>query len=194
MGQPARRLATHADLWDVPDTMVGEILAGELQMLPRPLPRHAFAQSSLSGEISSPFQKGRGGPGGWIFLCEPELHLRDDVLVPDLAGWRRERLPAVPESAALDLAPDWVCEILSPRTEALDRGLKAQIYAREGVRWYWLLNPRTHTLEVWRLEQGRWLVLDFHQGDAAIRAEPFDAVPIELGALWAPGPESPLEP
>ena len=100
MGQPARRLATHADLWDVPDTMVGEILAGELQMLPRPLPRHAFALRSLSGEISSPFQKGRGGPGGWIFLCEPELHLRDEVLVPDLAGWRRERLPAVPESAS----------------------------------------------------------------------------------------------
>ncbi len=181
----ARRLATFDDLLRVPDGTNGEILAGELVLSPRPAPRLSFAHASLLDEVVGPFQKGRGGPGGWVFLTEPELHLGDDALVPDIAGWRRERLPRWPKGAALTLAPDWVCEILSPRTEAHDRGEKARIYAREGVGWCWLINPTLRTLDIRRLEGGRWVVLDLFHGDGEVRAEPFDAVPLALGELWS---------
>lgn len=191
MGLPARRVVTADDLWDVPDGMIGEILAGELVVSPRPAPRHSFAQASLDYEVTGPFQRGRGGPGGWVFLTEPELHLSGEVLVPDLAGWRKERLPTLSDEAALTVPPDWVCEILSPRTEARDRGAKARSYAREGVGHYWLVNPGLRTLEVWRLEGGRWVVVDLFQGTVEIRVEPFEAAPIALGELWAPDAEAP---
>lgn len=191
MGLPARRSVTADDLWDVPEGMVGEILAGELVVSPRPAPRHSFAQANLDYEVTGPFQRGRGGPGGWVFLTEPELHLSGEVLVPDLAGWRRERLPALSDDSALMVSPDWVCEILSPRTEARDRGAKARSYAREGVSHYWLVNPSLRTLEVWRLEGGRWVVVDLFQGAVEVRVEPFEAAPIALGELWAPEGEAP---
>lgn len=190
MGLPARRTITYADLWSVPETCVGEIIAGELVVSPRPAPPHAFAQLGLGAELKGPFQKGRGGPGGWLILPEPELHLSGEALVPDLAGWREDRSPRF-DKAAIEIAPDWICEILSPRTEAKDRGTKARSYAREGVSHYWLINPRTRTLEVWRLEGGRWVVLDLFEGGALVQAEPFDAVPLDLGELWrgpAPNP------
>ncbi|HEY5569545.1 MAG TPA: Uma2 family endonuclease [Gammaproteobacteria bacterium] len=176
--------ATYEDLRAVPEHLVAEIFDGELYATPRPAPPHAHAASVLGGELSGPFHRGRGGPGGWWILDEPELHLGTDVLVPDLAGWRRERLPALPTTPYFALAPDWVCEILSPSTETIDRAKKLAIYAREGIRHAWLVNPASQTLEVLRLESQRWAVLAIHEGTATVRAEPFDAIELELAALW----------
>ena len=130
---PARPRATYDDLLAIPDHLVAEILDGELHATPRPAIPHAVASSSLGVEIGGPFGTGRGGPGGWWILIEPEIHLAADVVVPDLAGWRRAKLPEMPRTAFLELAPDWVCEIVWPSTERIDRGKKLPIYAREGV-------------------------------------------------------------
>jgi Uma2 family endonuclease len=128
---------------------------------------------------------GRGGPGGWWILDEPELHLDDDVLVPDLAGWRRTRLPTIPETAFFTLAPDWICEVLSPGTARLDRQKKLVVYAREGVRHAWLLDPLQRTLEILRLERGHWVIVGIHADQDEIRAEPFEATSLELARMWA---------
>jgi Uma2 family endonuclease len=177
--------ATYADLCAVPENFVAEILGGELYAFPRPSLPHAHTASVLGGELSGPFHRGRNGPGGWLLLDEPELHLGNDVLVPDMAGWRRERLPALPEAAHLSLAPDWLCEVLSPSTETIDRTKKLKIYAREGVVHVWLLNPVLQALEVLHLEGGRWSLHAMHEGSPVVRVEPFEAIELELGALWA---------
>ncbi len=181
---PVRRPATYDDLLAVPDHLVAEILDGELHTSPRPAPRHAVANSGLGADLGGPFDRGRGGPGGWWILDEPELHLGDDVVVPDLAGWRRTRLPEMPGEAFFTLAPDWVCETLSPSTERIDRGKKLSIYARAKVAHLWLLNPIAETLEAYRLQHEHWLLLVTHAGDVAARIEPFDAVGLELWRLW----------
>lgn len=185
MTNPLKKDATYADLCAVPENFVAEILEGELYAFPRPALPHAHAASVLGGEIMGPFHRGRHGPGGWLILNEPELHLGADVLVPDIAGWRRERLPTLPAAAHLTLAPDWLCEVLSPGTETVDRVKKLRIYAREGVAHVWLINPLLQTLEVLRLESQRWSLVATHEADAKVRAEPFDAIEIELAALWA---------
>lgn len=184
MVDPARRSATYDDILALPEHVTGEILDGELVVRPRPAAPHAIAASVLGGELGPPFFGGRGGPGGWVILDEPELHLRADVLVPDLAGWRRERMPVILEAAAFELAPDWVCEILSPRTGRIDRVKKRPIYARERVRHLWLIDPQERTLEVFRLEGELYAVVATYEGDAPVRVEPFDAIELELGALW----------
>ena len=176
--------ATLADLAAVPDDKIAQILDGELIVQPRPSMPHARASSVLGGELMGPFDRGRGGPGGWILLDEPELHLGGDVLVPDLAGWRRERLPELPETAFLTVAPDWVCEVLSPGTAAIDRVKKLRIYARERVAWYWLLDPQSKTLEILRWAEGSYLVEATHDGEAAVRAPPFDAIELDLPGLF----------
>jgi len=183
------RRATYDDLAKLPDRVVGEILDGELHVSPRPAVLHSLASSTLGSELVAPFQRGRGGPGGWWILDEPELHLGEDVVVPDLAGWRRERLPQLPVSPSLSLAPDWVCEILSPATERIDRVHKLPIYAREGVGHAWLINPEARTLEVYRRSGDAWLLVTSHEEDDVVRAEPFDAVALELKALWDAGQE-----
>src|SRR5262245_33234831 len=144
--------ATYADLYDVPDNFVAEMFDGDLYASPRPAAPHAHAASVLGSEITGPFHRGRNGPGGWVILHEPELHFGNDVLVPDLAGWRRERMPEVPDVPYFTLAPDWVCEVLSPSTETLDRRKKLRIYARENVAHVWLVDPLRQTLEVLSLE------------------------------------------
>ena len=166
------------------DNLVAEIVDGELHVTPRPALRHALAGSSLGDELVSPFQKGRGGPGGWWILFKPELHLASDILVPDLAGWRRQRLQAVPDEAFLTLPPDWVAEILSPSTARLDRVQKLTIYARERIPHAWLLDPATEVLEVLVLEQGRWVVHATFGANEAVRAVPFDAIEIDLAQVW----------
>src|SRR5271165_3737801 len=180
MGQPAKRRATYEDLAAVPRHLVAEILDGVLVTQPRPASRHALAASVLGVELGAPFHRGKGGPGGWVLLDEPELHLHGDVLVPDLAGWRRERMPEVPDAAAFDLAPDWACEVLSLSTAATDRAGKLPIFAREGVGHVWLVDPIARTLEVCRLERGHWLLVGTWRDDAKVRVEPFDAIELEL--------------
>jgi Uma2 family endonuclease len=149
---PVHRPATYDDLLALPEHVVGEIIDGELHVSPRPAPRHAHAKSVLGGELGPPFHGGRGGPGGWWILDEPELHLREDVLVPDLAGWRRSRMASLPETAYFPFAPDWACEVLSPTTTRLDRSKKLRVSARERVGHAWLIDPAARTLEILRLE------------------------------------------
>lgn len=186
MGHPQRttRPATYEDLLKVPDHLVAEIVGGELHATPRPAPRHAAASSGLDGALHGPFDRGRGGPGGWRILFEPELHLGPDILVPDLAGWRRERLPALPETAYFAIAPDWICEVVSPSTAAFDRVQKLAVYAREQVRHAWLVDPLAQTLEVLRLEGSRWLIVGTWAGTSSVRGEPFDALEWDLTLLW----------
>jgi Uma2 family endonuclease len=176
--------ATYDDLLAVPDHKVAEIVDGELFVSPRPASPHARTSSVLGVEIGAPFDRGRGGPGGWWVLDEPELHFGEDVLVPDLAAWRRERMTAVPNARFFTLVPDWVCEVASPSTEYLDRRRKRPIYAREGVGHLWIVNPLTRTLVIHRRIPEGWLVVATHGGDERVRAEPFDAIELDLAALW----------
>jgi Uma2 family endonuclease len=156
--------------------------------MPRPAPRHANAASVLGVELGGPFQRGRGGPGGWWILDEPELQLVElEPMVPDIAGWRVERMPELPETAYFSLAPDWVCEVLSKSTESIDRDEKLPLYATHGVQHVWFVDPLAKTLQVHaHPEDGRWREVRIYQGDARIRAAPFDAIELELGALWSP--------
>jgi Uma2 family endonuclease len=185
MADPAKRSATYQDLLDAPDNMVAEIVGGELRLSPRPGGPHTAAASRLTGVLVPPFDFGQGGPGGWIILAEPELHLGEDVVVPDLAGWRRDRLPAIPDAAFFTLPPDWICELLSPRTAVHDRVEKLPIYAASGISNLWLVDARQRTLEAFRLHGGRWLLVGVHRGDVRARVEPFDAIELDLALLWA---------
>jgi Uma2 family endonuclease len=168
----------------VPENFVAEILGGELYASPRPASPHARAAGKLAIKIGGPFEEGENGPGGWWFLPEPELHFGTDIVVPDIAGWRRERMPRIPNVAHFTLAPDWLCEVLSPSTQDIDRRKKLPIYAREGVSHVWLVDPLLQTLEVLRLESQRWSLVAGHEGDAIVRAEPFDAIELALRSLW----------
>lgn len=186
MAEAARRLVTYADIEAAPPSHVAEILAGELYTQPRPALPHALTSSALGVKLGDPFGFGRGGPGGWWILDEPELQLGGDVIVPDLAGWRRERLPRLPiEQAAMTMAPDWVCEVLSLRTEVIDRGVKMELYRRERVEHVWLVQPLAQTIEAYRLDAQGWLRFGVFQGKANARIAPFDAIELELEALWA---------
>jgi len=177
---------------DLPESKVGEIIDGELVVSPRPASRHALGSSAMGVEIAGRFQMGRGGPGGWWIVDEPELHFTSgDVLVPDLAGWRRERMPEFPDAPFFTLAPDWVCEVLSPSTEKVDRTRKLRIYAQEGVDHVWLLNPGTRSLETLRREdRDKWLLLGTYCDDALVRAEPFEAAELDLLVLWGESREA----
>ena len=180
--------ATYEDVLNAPDNKVAEILDGELILSPRPAPRHSVASSQLGAIIGSALHRRAGepgGPGGWWILDEPELHFGENVLVPDLAGWRRDRMPAIPDEAFFTLAPDWVCEVLSPSTERIDRGRKLRIYAEAGVAHAWLVQPSQRTLEVLRLRDGAWTIVGVWEDAAVVRAEPFEAIELELGRLWA---------
>lgn len=186
MGDPARRRATYEDVLAAPSNKVAELIDGVLHLHPRPAKPHAAAATALGEELGPPFKRGRGGPGGWILLFEPEVHLDGNVLVPDLGGWRRERMPFMTdEEAYFSIAPDWVCEVVSPSTGKIDRSEKLPIYAREGVAHAWIVDPLLHTLEVLRLHEGHWLITAVFKDDAKVRAEPFDAIELDLSILWA---------
>jgi Uma2 family endonuclease len=195
MGQPAEkpRRATYADLEAAPPNKVAELIGGVLHVMPRPAPRHARVGGALQGKLFDPFDDGKGGPGGWWILPEPELHFPDpdapgevEALVPDIAGWRRERMPELPETAYFELAPDWICEILSPSTEEIDREEKMPIYAREGVRHAWLVDPVKRTLETFSIIPGPgWERGPVHRDAARVRVVPFEAIELDLSVLWA---------
>ena len=183
---PAQRRATYDDLLKVPDILVAEILDGELFTSPRPATPHARASSVLRGALD-PFDRrigSLGEPGGWWILFEPELHLGADILVPDLAGWRRERMPVLQNVAYFELAPDWVCEVVSPSTARIDRVHKVPIYARESVSHLWLVDPLQQTLEVFRLEGRHWVLVNTHGGAETVRAEPFAALELKMSRWW----------
>src|SRR5262245_54151782 len=182
----ALRNATYEDLLQVPDNLIAEILDGELITSPRPASAHALATGAIHREIG-PFAHRPGGgvgPGGWWILFEPELHLGPDILVPDLAGWRRERMPVLRDVPYFELAPDWVCEVLSTSTARVDRVRKKPIYAREGVSHLWLVDPIARTLEVYRLDSGRWIDVGAYGSTKLVRAEPFADVEMDMSQWW----------
>ena len=186
--KPARRAATYEELLAVPEPLVAEILFGKLVTHPRPAPRHVRVASRLEMILGPPFDLGDDGPGGWVFFGEPELHLSDHIVVPDLAAWRRERLADFPDTAWFEVAPDWVCEVLSPSTESYDRGDKRLIYAEAGVDHVWHINPLLKMLEVYELRDGKWLLLDVFRDDAQVAAAPFVEFSFSLSLLWTLAP------
>ncbi len=183
------------ELWEallhVPEGKVGEIVDGEIVEVQRPDYPHIAATSDLGGLLCAWFRFGIGGPGGWVILDEPRISFGDELRVPDLAGWRRERFSA-PRTGPLAVIPDWICEGLSPSTARSDRTEKLPLYARHGVRQVWLLDALVQTLEVYRLDAGRWVLVGSYGGDAKVRADPFDAVELDLALIW--GPPQPPEP
>lgn len=184
MAIPKSRPASYADIEALAPNIVGEIAFGVLHTHPRPAPRHAVAAGAIGAELGYPFQRGRGGPGGWIFMVEPELHLGPHVLVPDIAGWRRERLPQLPNTAFLETPPDWVCEVLSPATQRFDRTDKLAIYAAFGVGQCWYVDPIAQTLEVFALTDGKWLIAATFKDADPVTAPPFEAHTFDLNVLW----------
>jgi Uma2 family endonuclease len=181
--------ATYDDLVRLPENVIGELIDGELYASPRPGGPHALFTSVLGMLIGSKYHLGINGPGGWWILFEPELHLGPDTLVPDLAGWRRERMPAIPDGHGFSIVPDWVCETLSGSTERIDRQKKLPVYARHGVPYVWLSNPKQKTVEVLELVDGRWTILGTYAGNDALAAEPFPLAEIDLPLIWGPTPE-----
>ena len=185
--KPAPRRVTYDDILNAPEHVVAEIVDGELYTSPRPASPHALAASVIGSDLLGPFQRAPGdpaGPGGWWILDEPELHLGADVIVPDLAGWRREHMPQLANVSYFTQSPDWICEVVSPTTGRLDRVRKMRIYAREHVAHAWLVDPLQKTLEVYRLEDGRWIVAGTYGGDEQVRAEPFEAIELQLVRWW----------
>lgn len=183
------RPATYEDVLAAPENMIAEVVDGELHLQPRPRRRHIRAASKLGAFLIGAFEDGRDGPGGWVILHEPELHLgpRPDIVVPDLAGWRDEHFPgdADDDDPFFTQRPDWVCELLSDSTARFDRMKKLPVYAREGVAHVWLADPRDRTVVVYRLEGERYVLLGTWGGDdATVRLEPFDAVEIPRASLW----------
>jgi hypothetical protein len=178
------RPATYDDLVAVPDHLVAEIIDGELWTSPRPALRHAAVHSELLTRLRGGFGSGPPGSGGWQILLEPELHLGEHTLVPDLGGWRVSRMPRVPDAAYATLAPDWVCEVLSPSTARLDRAKKLRAYAEHGVGHAWLVDPIARSLEVLRLAGSHWTIRDTHVGHEVVRAEPFESMDLDLATLW----------
>ncbi len=176
--------ATLRDLDDLPEEVVAHLVDGELIVHPRPEGPHVEAASELGWMLMGPFRHGVGGPGGWIILDEPKVLFGPQLLVPDLAGWKKERFAAV-RKGPYTVIPDWVCEILSPSTRRFDRSTKLQIYARAGVHHAWVIDPGAQTLEVLRLHEGRWLIVAVHGGQGKVRAEPFDAVELDLSLIWS---------
>jgi Uma2 family endonuclease len=188
MESSKKKRATYQDVLDAPEHVIAEIIAGELRLSPRPGGPATAVASSVGEELGPPFKRGRGGPGGWLILFEPEIHLADDIIVPDLAGWRRERLPRVPEGAFFTVTPDWVCEVLSRSTERMDRLEKMPLYASWGVPYAWLIHPRRRTIEAFRLRNGAWDPCGVYGETDRARIEPFGAIEIMVADLWADAP------
>jgi Uma2 family endonuclease len=193
MAEVSQKKATYDDLYEVPENMIGEIIGGELIATPRPSRKHGYSTTALGVAIGGRYQFGQGGgPGGWIFIIEPEIGLGSDILVPDLAGWKSDRFPQEESHNWISIAPDWICEVLSPRTFRKDKVVKMPLYAQYGVQHFWLVDPVAKTLDVFRLEASRWLVAGLYAENDKARAEPFPEVEVDLAFLWLEtGPEQP---
>ena len=189
MAKPASKLATYNDLRDLPEETRAEILAGHVVASPAPLPRHSKAQGAVRRFLGGPFDDddGRGGPGGWWIFVEVDVALdQHDIVRPDLAGWRRERLLRPGATRPIEVVPDWVCEVVSPSTAARDRVTKRNLYARSGVAHYWLIDPEARVFEALALHDGSWFELGVYDDAATARIPPFDAVELEIGRLFLP--------
>jgi Uma2 family endonuclease len=185
MSMPAKRKAVYDDLYTLPANMTGEIIEGELHAFPRPHSRHGRMATRLSIRIGAPYDFGdSGGPGGWVIIIEPEVMLGENLFVPDLAGWKQERLPAPPAENWISVAPDWVCEILSPSTFRIDRVRKMPIYAVHSVPYLWLIDPLNKLLEAFKLKDGAWMLMGNYAENDKARVEPFQEVEIDLAHLW----------
>ncbi len=176
--------ASYDDILGLPEHVTGEILSGQLYAQPRPNSRHARVETGLARDLFGPFDRGSDGPGGWVILVEPELHLGAHVMVPDLAGWKRERLVEIPDGP-IDAVPDWACEILSPSTAVKDRKIKLPLYSKLGVGHVWIVDPLAKTIEILRNGGEHWILLATFSDQDHMRAEPFDAIELELRHLWA---------
>ncbi|HIO92685.1 MAG TPA: Uma2 family endonuclease [Leucothrix mucor] len=186
MAKPALKETLFDELMALPEHHIGEIIHNILYSQPRPAPKHARAFSVLGGKLGDSFDWGGGDDNDeWWIFSEPELHIDGHILVPDIAGWQRERMPSLPETAWFDLAPDWVCEILSPSTAQKDRMVKMPVYAELGVKHLWLIDPEIKTLEVYQLENQRWSLMASLSEDDMVSAVPFDAIEFNLDNLWA---------
>ncbi len=175
------------ELCDLPPHVTGEIIGGQLHTQPRPAGPHSLSSSTLGGELYGPYQRGSGGPGGWWIIDEPEIHfIRDvEVCVPDIAGWRKKRMPKIPRGHRFEIVPDWVCEVLSPSTAKKDRVVKMPVYAKYGVGFLWLVDPLERTLEAFALLEGCWMVIGLYQDNATVNIAPFEALTLNLSGLWA---------
>ena len=181
---PVRRPATYQDVLDAPPDVVAELVEGALHLHPRPASRHARASFKIAARLDDPFENGIGGPGGWYFATEPELHLGEDVVVPDIAGWRRARMPAYPDAPAIEVVPDWVCELLSPATRRFDLTAKRALYGARGVGHLWLIDPGARTLEAFELRDAAWVLIAALAEEAEVRVAPFAAIGFPLATLW----------
>ena len=176
----------YKELCDLPDNVVGEILNEELVVSPRPAFKHARAGSSLVSKIFDSYDEGNTGPGGWWILYEPELRFPYDVVVPDIAGWKRERLQNPSEMKVFEVSPDWVCEVLSPSTARHDKISKFKIYAENKVPYYWIVDPLNRVLEIFILDGKTYkLAFIFGKNDDVKAAPPFEELEFNLGSLWA---------
>ncbi|OED38070.1 hypothetical protein AB833_21195 [Chromatiales bacterium (ex Bugula neritina AB1)] len=186
MGNTVNAAATYEDLFNIPDNEVGEIFGGKLVTHPRPAPRHALATSMVGAGLIHEFGSRRSGgdPGEWWILDEPECHLGSDIVVPDLAGWRKTTMPELPETAWFETPPDWVCEVLSPSTAKYDRGVKREIYARESVGYYWIVDPLVKLIEVFALQQCSWALVNTGSDEQVVNLVPFETLPFDLSILW----------
>jgi Uma2 family endonuclease len=180
--------ATYEDLARLPENMVGELIEGELYASPRPAGPHTLAASALGALLVPPFQFGLGGKGGWWILDEPEVHLRRNVVVPDLAGWRQERMPELPTNHIFSVTPDWICEVISPSSGRLDRLKKMPIYLREGVDYAWIVDPEQQTLEAYRHQGDLWNLVGTYGEESVARIQPFEDIEINLALIWGPLP------
>jgi Uma2 family endonuclease len=185
--QASKRRSLYDQLLALPNGLTGEIINGQLRTQPRPAWPHILAGSRLGADLEGPYGRGRGGPGGWWIIDEPEVHfvLDSEITVPDIAGWRKERMPSPPAGHKIEIVPDWVCEIFSPSTKSVDREEKMPLYAHYRVTFLWLVDPKTHTLEVYELIDDHWRPLGIFRDDDTVSAKPFDAIVIHLADLWA---------
>lgn len=183
--EPARTPATYEDVKAAPEAVIAELIDGELFLHPRPAKPHAVTASNLGAQLNMAFDLGRTGPGGWWIIDEPELHWREQVLVPDLAGWRRGDVPELDlDRPYFEETPTWIAEVLSPGNERYDRVKKLRVYAAAGVRYAWLIHPHQRTLEVFEQQDDTWSFIAAHEDDAVVRAPPFEALELELATLW----------
>lgn len=184
--QTAPKASLYDQLVVLPEGLTGEIINGQLRTQPRPAWPHALVSSRLGADIEGPYGRGRGGPGGWWIIDEPEVHfeLDTEVIVPDSAGWRKERMPTPPLGHKVEVVPDWICEIFSPSTKSTDREEKMPLYAFYKVQFAWLIDPKTHTLEAYHLVDSAWKPLGIYRDDDTVAVEPFDAIVVHLSDLW----------